>query len=65
MQSPTTQTNRLRNMKHEQEEQWRVRPIQPNYDWTSLDEVVRSWVGKQYDWTSLDEVVRNWVTKKV
>ena len=44
MQSLTTQTNRDKNMKHQRTEQERVRPKQPDYDWASLEAVIRKWV---------------------
>ena len=43
MQSPTTQTNRYKNMRHQQNLR-KIRPKQPDYDWASLEAVIRKWV---------------------
>lgn len=47
MQSPTTQTNKNLNMLH-QENLRKVRPKQPNYDWVSLEAVIRKWVTSEF-----------------
>jgi len=37
-------TNREKNQEHDRKELMRVRPKQPNYDWASLEAVIRKWV---------------------
>ena len=37
-------TNKELNQRHLEREQSKTRPRQPNYDWVSLDTVIRNWV---------------------
>jgi hypothetical protein len=37
-------TNREKNTAHARKELERVRPKQPDYDWASLEAVIRKWV---------------------
>ncbi len=49
-------TNREKNTAHARKELERVRPKQPDYDWASLEAVIRKWVQGRADWNTINDL---------